>query len=116
MEAAPKSPPIGKELEGAWNGTLDMAGTKMRFELTMSNQPDGAATGSIVEVDEGLKIPIASIQQNASALTFEIKSVGASYSGVLNGERTVLTGTYIEGSFTGPLTFKRAAATNDNKK
>ena len=116
METEPKSPPIGKDLEGAWNGTLDMGATKMRLVLTMSNQPDGTATGSVVDVDQGLRIPIAGITQKASDLTFELKSVGASYSGVLNAERTALAGTYTEGSFTGPLTFQRAAATKDNKK
>lgn len=41
---APKSPPIGKELEGAWNGTLDLGPRQMRIVLTMANQPDGTAT------------------------------------------------------------------------
>jgi hypothetical protein len=115
IEAAPKSPAIGKEMEGVWNGTLDTDGTNMRLELMMSNQPDGTATGS-VDVDGGLTIPITAITQKASDLTFELKSVGASYSGVLNAERTALAGAYTEGTFTAPLTFQRAAATKDNKK
>ena len=47
---------------------------------------------------------------------FELKSVGASYSGVLNAERTALAGTYTEGTFTAPLTFQRSATTKDKKK
>ena len=116
MEAEPKSPPIGKDLEGAWNGTLEMGATKMRLVLTMSNQPDGTAIGSVVDVDQGLRIPMTSITQKASDLTFELKSVGASYSGVLNPGRTALAGTYTEGSFTGPLIFQRGATTKDNER
>jgi len=38
-----KSASIGKELEGTWNGTLDVNGTSMHFVLTMANQADGTA-------------------------------------------------------------------------
>jgi hypothetical protein len=115
IEATSKSPAISKEMEGAWNGTLEVSGTKMRLELTMLNEPDGTSTGT-VDLDGGLTIPIAAIRQKASDLTFELKSVGASFSGVLNRERTAIAGTYTEGSLTTPLNFQRAATTKDKKK
>ena len=108
IEPPIKSAPIGKELEGVWNGALDVNGLHRRLVLTMSNQPDGTATGSILNVDEGLEIPITTITQKASIVTLEINAVGGSYSGALNPEGTELVGTLTQGSAARPLTFRLA--------
>jgi len=106
---APKSPPIGKELEGTWNGTLDMGERHVRLALKMANQPDGTATGTIVSLDgSGMELPIA-MTQKASSVTIDVTSVGISYVGVLNAEGTELVGKWTEGSAVLPLTFRRAA-------
>jgi hypothetical protein len=106
---APKSAPIGKELEGTWNGTLDLGERQMRLVLKMSNQPDGTATGTIVSVDgSGVEVPIA-MMEKGSNLTIDVTSVGASYVGILNAAGTELTGTWTQQSSTLPLTFQRAA-------
>lgn len=115
VEVPAKSAPIRKELEGTWNGTLDVNSTQLRLVLTMSNQPDGTATGSIVNLDEGrLEIPVT-ITQAASTLTLELKAVGGSYAGTLNKEGTELVGTYRQGGLVAPLTFRHAAAIKDKK-
>ncbi|MBI1874097.1 MAG: hypothetical protein HYS05_09440 [Acidobacteria bacterium] len=109
IEAAAKSAPIGRELEGTWNGTLAVDGKQLRFVLTMSNEPDGTATGSIVNLDEGeLEIPVSTITQAGSNLTLDFKTVGGSYAGALNKEGTELVGTYSQGAFVAPLTFRLA--------
>lgn len=115
FEAAVKSAPIGQELEGVWNATADVDGTQRRLVLTMSNQTDGASTGNIVNVDEGLEIPISAITQKASSLTLDLKAVGASYSGALNREGTELAGTLTQGPRVVPLTFRRSTATEEKK-
>ena len=76
IEAAARSAPIGKELEGTWHGTLDVNGIQRRLVLTMANQPDGTATGTFVNVEEGLEIPITTITQKASSVTLDVKTVG----------------------------------------
>lgn len=114
IELSPKSPPIGKQMEGAWNGTMDVDGTQRRYVLTMLNQPEGASTGTIVNVEDGLEIPVSNIKQKASILTFD--AVGGSYSGILDPEGVQLAGTYRQGPLALPLIFQRAAATQDNKK
>ena len=107
---APKSAPIGKELEGTWNGTLDVGEKQMRLVLKMANQPDGTATGTIVSLDgSGVEIPIA-MTQKASNVTIDVASVGGSYVGVLNAEGTELVGKWTQGSAVLPLTFRRAAS------
>ncbi len=107
IEPPAKSAPIGKELEGTWNSTLEVKGIQRRLVLTMSNQPDGTATGTFVNVDEGLEIPIATITQNASSVTLDVKAVGGSYSGALNPEGTELVGTWTQGPAALPLTSPR---------
>jgi len=102
----PKNAPIGKELEGSWNGALDLDGKPMRLVLKMSNQPDGTASGTIVSPDgSGVEVPIA-ITQKASSVTIDVVSVGASFAGVLNAAGTELVGTWTQGTSSLPLTFR----------
>ena len=108
ISPAPKSPPIGKELEGTWSGTLDVGEKQMRLVLKMANQPDGTATGTIVSQDgSGMEIPIAMTQKVAS-VTIDVPSIGGSYVGVLNAEGE-LVGKWTQGSAVLPLTFRRPA-------
>jgi hypothetical protein len=102
---APKSAPIDEELEGTWHGTLDVGGKQMRLVVTMSNQADGTATGTVFSPDgSGVEIPIA-MTQKASSVTIDVPSVGASFAGTLNG--TELSGTWTQGPSSLPLTLRR---------
>jgi hypothetical protein len=106
--AVPKSGPIGKELEGTWNGTIETGGKSMRLILKMANRPDGTAAGTVVSPDgSGIEIPIG-IVQKAADLTIEAPSIGATYSGVLNTGGNELEGKWSQGSMVLPLTFRRA--------
>ena len=103
---APKSAPIAKELEGTWNGTLEVDGAPMRLVVKMANRPDGTAAGTVVSPDgSGVEIPIG-ITQNGSSVTIDVPSVGASYVGILNSAGTELTGTWTQRSAALPLTLK----------
>jgi hypothetical protein len=104
---APKSAAIGKELEGTWNGTLEVQGRQERLVLKMANRPDGTSTGTIIDLDgSGVEFPIA-MTQRAANVTIDVAAVGGSYIGVLNAA-TELVGTWTQGPIKLPLTFKRA--------
>jgi hypothetical protein len=106
IAAAPKSPAIGKELEGTWNGSIDVGGKRERLVLKMTNQPDGTAIGTIQDLDgSNVEIPIA-MTQKASSVTIDVAVVGATYAGELNPSAE-LTGTWTQGPVNLPLTFKR---------
>jgi hypothetical protein len=108
IAAAPKSGPIGKELEGTWNGTVDAGGKQERLVLKMANRPDGTATGTILDLDgSNLEIPIA-LTQKASTLTVDVAVVGASYVAELK-DGSELVGTWKQGPVALPVTFKRVA-------
>jgi hypothetical protein len=113
-----KSAPIAKELEGPWSATLDgtfQNGNKRQVFLMLSNQPDGSSTGTVINPGEGLEIPIASIKQEASTLTLDLRAVGGSYSGRVNAEGTEIVGSFVQGTAVLPLTFRRSAASADGR-
>lgn len=109
-----KSAPIRKELEGTWNGALSAEGKQLHLILTMSNQPDGTASGSALAVDEGGLVLPMTIAQADSNVVLQFKAVGASFTGTLNKEATELAGTYKQGSLVLPLTFQHAASQGKN--
>jgi hypothetical protein len=113
IDAPVRSAPIGWELEGPWSATLDGTypnGIRRRIILTLSNQPDGTSTGTVVNPGDGLEIPITSITQTASDVVLDLRAVNGSYSGKVNAEGTELVGTLIQGTAVLPLTFRRSAA------
>ena len=105
-----RSAPIGKELEGTWNGTLDANGTSMHFVLTMANQADGTATASVISLDEGeLDVPLV-VTQNGSSVVLVNSVIPSSFAGTLNAESTELAGMFTQGQVALPMNFRRAEA------
>ena len=100
-----KSTSIAKDLEGTWEGVLNVEGTVLRLILKLSNAESGA-TGTLVSVDQGGgEIAISSITQTASHLQLNVGAIGAAFEGDLkDGE---ITGTWSQGPVTLPLVFKR---------
>ncbi len=108
IEAPPKSARIGKEMEGIWNGAVDVNGKQLRLVLKMSNQRDGTSTGSLASIDQGgIELPVAIIQKDAN-LTLDVKVTGGSYVGALNAAGTELVGTFTTQGVVLPLTFRRS--------
>ena len=107
IDPLPKSTPISNDLEGSWEGTLDVKGKLLRLALKLSNQPGGAGTGVLVSIDQGgVEIPIAAVVQTGVQLKLLIPAVAGSYDGALKDG--VLTGTWTQGPLTLPLVFKRS--------
>jgi len=94
-------------LEGSWQGTLEAAGAKLRLILTVTRSDSGTYAGKLDSLDQGASIPIDTVTVNADAVRFEIKSIDVVFEGVLNKERTELTGTFTQGGQSFPLAFKR---------
>jgi hypothetical protein len=105
IEAAPKSPEIGKDLEGSWEGALDAGGATLRLVVTLSNQ-DGGATGTLVSVDQGgAQVPITAIAQTASHVKFAVSAIGGACEGELKEGQ--LSGTWTQGERSFSLVLKR---------
>src|SRR5688572_17097237 len=100
------TPPL-KDLAGSWQGTLEAGGQKLRLVVTVTKSAAGAYAGKFDSLDQGATIPIDTITVNGDAVRLEIKSAAIVYEGILNKERTELTGTFTQGDQKFPLTLKR---------
>lgn len=104
IDAAPKSPSITKTLEGKWTGTIVVEETEKPIALHLSNHADGSSTG-MLRTDDGVEVPIWRIAQTEAGVRLEVRMVGGSWEGKLEGD--ALVGTWTQGTFTAPLTFHR---------
>lgn len=106
IEPPPKGTPITKELEGSWEGSLDVGGTILHLLLKLSNRPDGGATGTMVSVDQGgTEVPVAAVVQTGSHLKVVVQAISGIYEGDLKDGQ--LTGTWTQGPGAWPLVLKR---------
>jgi len=107
IDPVPKSTPVTKDLEGSWEGSLDVDGKTLRLVLKLANQPNGPATATLVSVDQGgAEIPVAAVVQTGSQLKVLVPVIVGNYEGELKDG--VLTGKWTQGPRTWPLVFKRA--------
>jgi len=111
IDAPIRNPPLRKELEGPWSAALNTTysnGIPQRIVLNLVNEPDGTATGSIINSGDGLEIPIGAITMKGSTLTLDLKAVGGSFSGTVNADGTELVGSFEQRGVALPLTFRRS--------
>ncbi len=103
----PKSARIGKELEGVWNGILEVEGG-MHVTVNLANQADGTSSGTMVSVDENnLTVPVV-VAQDGTKLTLTLPMTGGSFVGLLNSAGTEMSGTYTNSrGLALPLTLKK---------
>ena len=74
----------------------------------MTKSEAGVYAGKLDSLDQGATIPIDTITVNGDAVRLEMKSPAIVFEGVLNKERTELTGKFTQGGQPFPLTFKRS--------
>jgi uncharacterized protein len=97
-----------KDFAGSWHGTLEAAGQKLRLVVTVTKSDAGVYSGKLESVDQGATIAIDTITLNGDAVRWEIKSPAIIFEGVLNKERTELTGKFTQSDQQLPLTLKRS--------
>lgn len=94
---------------GDWEGTLDVGAAKLRLVLHVTAAADGALTAKADSPDQGAYgLAVDTISFKEGALQFEMKRLGASYTGKLNAAGNELTGEFKQGPAAFPLVFKRA--------
>lgn len=96
-----------KDFEGSWLGTLDAGAAKLRLVLTVTKSDAGAYVAKMDSPDQGASIPIDTVTVNLDTVRLEMKSAGIVIEGILNKERTELTGKFNQGGQALPITFKR---------
>ena len=107
IEAPPKSSPISKELEGPWEGTLNVQGNTLRLVLDLITEA-GSSRATLTSLDQnGAKIPVAQVVQTGTKITLLVSAIGASYEGVVTSG--AIEGTWSQNGLKLPLVFKRAS-------
>ena len=105
FEVPQKSTKITKDLEGNWEGPLDVKGQVLRLVLKLANGPNGA-TGTLISLDQnGIEIPVATITQEGSRVKFVVTMISGTFDGEFKGGE--LAGTWVQGPLNLPLVFKR---------
>ena len=107
VKVPPASSPSSRELEGNWEGALEVGGQVKPIRLKMSAAADGTATALLVSVAKNLEIPVTTVTIQGKTLTLEARSVGGTFRGTL-GPGGEITGEWTEKTVRAPLTFKRA--------
>jgi len=106
FEVPQKSTPITKDLEGTWEGPLDVNGKILHLVLKLANGSTGA-TAVLISVDQNnSEIPVSTVTQQGSRLKLLVSTISGSYDGELKGGE--LVGTWVQGPLSLPLVFKRA--------
>lgn len=110
VKVPPPSSALSKEFEGAWEGTIDAGGKARRVGLKLSPAADGAATATLIAVDQGnLEIPVTTVTIQDKQVQLDAPAVSGTYRGTLDGSGEI-AGEWAQGPTKLPLTFKRVAA------
>jgi hypothetical protein len=100
------SSPLSKELEGKWEGTVEMMGKSYRLVLNLKTGADGRGTGTLVSLDQNaVEIPLGTITQAGDKLDFEIKMIAGKYSGTINAAKNEIAGEWSQAGRTAPLVY-----------
>ncbi len=107
----PAPHPAPATLEGSWAGTLQAGDALLHLVLHISKEPDGSFKAAIDSLDQGVYgIPVDSLAQDDSNLTFKVSSVGASFSGTISADHRTIDGGWTQSSISLGLVFHREAA------
>ena len=102
-------------VDGSWLGTLEVGSAQLRLGLRVSRAADGSMAATLDSLDQGsgeMKAERASFV--APTVQVEIGKLAARYVGTLSGD--AITGTFTQGGHALPLTFRRVAAFERQKR
>ena len=108
VELIPASPAVSAELEGDWEGSLQVPNRAVRIIVHFKNQPDKTVAATIDTPDSGGRgLPLNDVKQTGRQVEFGIKIAHGSFKGTLNQEGTELAGQFGHEENSMPLTFRK---------
>ena len=100
------------DVSGNWQGTLQ-AGKGLRLVLKISKADTGGWKALMYSIDQGSNsINVTSITVDKLNFSFTIKPLDVTYSGILNSDRTSITGNATQGGATHVLNFTHVTPEN----
>jgi hypothetical protein len=107
--ATPEKGLAGQGIEGSWQGTVD-AGGGLRVVLKVRKASDESFAAQIDSPDQGITdLLVDSVTLKDKSLSFEVKTLSASYEGTLSKDGSEISGQWKQQGVQVPLIFKRLA-------
>lgn len=101
MEAKKPGPP--SDIDGAWQGTLDVGAGKLRLVFHFVNMQNGL-TATWDSPDQGANgLPVGEVTRNGASLKLGLKQAGASFEGKIAPDHKSISGTFTQGGQDFPL-------------
>ncbi len=95
------------DVDGAWMGTLDAGGTKLRLVFHISNTEDGL-TATMDSLDQDLKaMPATGVTRDGASLKIEMKQIAGEFAGTIDKDRKTIQGTWSQAGNSLPLVLTR---------
>ncbi|MBZ5595511.1 MAG: hypothetical protein LAP39_24975 [Acidobacteriia bacterium] len=109
VESPRGSTSVRKELEGTWQGEMDLFGT-VKVRLDLVNEAGGTATAKFIFTrNKETPLPLNLVTDEGGILTVESTENGITYEGRFRKEASEITGTFQQGPFEVPLVLRSAA-------
>lgn len=95
-------------LPGDWSGSLNVSGTTLHLVCHFTPKPDGTFGGTFDSLDQGaMGLPFSAVAVTGRTVHLEAVSLGASFDGTLDAADRKLTGHWMQGGGSLPLTLTR---------
>ena len=108
--ALPRLPALGADLEGAWDGLLQMGGGTMPLSFAIITV-DGKATVSVDILEQNVRdIPVNAATREGAKLHFDVSSLAGTFDGTLTPDGAGIQGTWTQVGKRIPLVLKRRTA------
>ena len=102
---------------GAWQGILDVSGTKLRVVFNISKTPQGTLTATMDSPDQGAKgIPVEGVTFDYGHLILVVKSIRGTYDGSLKQDKSAIEGIWKQAGLSLPLVLKRAEGISETRQ
>lgn len=98
-----------QNLNGNWEGVLDVNSTKLRVVLKITAKADNSLQATLDSPDQGATdLRVDTIVRTETSVRAELKMLGAVYEGTLSRDNSQIVGHWQQGTVRLPLVFKRA--------
>jgi len=101
-----------KEIEGIWEGKLQVPGSSLRILFKITMTPEGNLTATMDSPDQGVTgIPVDEIILKDSNLSIEIKAIAGIYEGIISQDYSEIEGDWKQAGASFPLLLQKVEKT-----
>ncbi|MHB1204605.1 MAG: hypothetical protein ACYCZX_03480 [Rhodospirillaceae bacterium] len=106
----PRLPALGPDLEGTWDGLLQMGSGTMPLSFAITTV-DGKATVSVDILEQNARdIPVNAATRDGAKLHFDVSALDGTFEGALSPDGAGIQGTWTQVGKRIPLILKRRTA------